>query len=159
MNTLGLEPMVLRVPGRLPRYILPLPYDRPPLSLNDRGRSKAAVRGKARKVRELRAAVYVVGKALKAEPWPHLRVVLHYVPADARVRDRDNLVATLKPCIDALTAKGADRGWPCLGMVPDDDPEHISWAPPVIHEPDEHGARVWLTVQALPHAPRDDDDD
>ena len=136
-----------------PVYVLPLPYTTPPLSLNDRGRSRRAALAKARKVKDLRAAVTTVGRSLKMKAAPHLHVALHYVPPDRRTRDRDNLVATLKPCIDALTARGATRGWACLSLVPDDDPGHVSWSPPVIHEPDAAGPRLWLVVTALTTAP------
>lgn len=142
-----------QVDGGITTYVLPLPYSAPPLSLNDRGRSRKAAFAKARKVRELRNATVLVGRLVQMRPAPHLHVVLHYVPRDSRIRDRDNLVATLKPCIDALTARGADRGWACLSLVPDDDPGHVSWAPPVIHPPDDGGPRLWLVVTALPSAP------
>lgn len=146
---LGLEPGVVRSVTGLPIYVIPLGYERPPLSLNDRG----SWRTKARKTRELRVRVAWRARQVKAEQWPHIHVLLSWVPADMRHRDPDNLIGTLKPCIDALTAAGQARGWPCTPMVPDDTPEHVSWSPPRILEPDEHGPRLWLTVTALAHAP------
>lgn len=137
-----------RVDG-MPLYVLPLGFTSPPLSLNDRGRGKGYIRARARKIREVRTAVFVRGRQLKMTPAPHVHVQLYYVPRDRRARDADNLVATLKPAIDALTAKGRDRGSPALGVVPDDTPEYVSWSPPRILEPDEHGPRLWLEVQAL----------
>lgn len=154
MTAAGLEPRVTRSSsGRTVSYELPLPYQRPPLSLNDGLGGKRGRHAKAAKVRALRDAVTVRGRQLDMRPAPHLHVVLHYVPRDRRARDADNLVATLKPCIDALTAAGATRGWACLSLVPDDTPEHLSWAPPTIHAPDEHGPRLWLQVIALPGPP------
>lgn len=153
MSAEGLRSSRLQSVTGMPRYVLRLPYEQPPLSLNDRGRSRKAMLAKARKIRDLRTAVTTVGRSLKMTRAPHLHVVLYYVAPDRRTRDRDNLVATLKPCIDALTARGEARGWPCLSLVPDDDPEHVSWSPPVILPPDEHGPRVWLVVQALASAP------
>lgn len=133
----------------MPRYILPLGFTKPPLSLNGRPRWRT----RARLVRAIRTAVVVRGRQLKIRAVPHVHVTLHYVPRDRRVRDADNLVATLKPAIDALTAAGADRGRVCLSIVPDDDPSHVSWSTPVIHDPDEHGPRLWLDVQTMPAAP------
>lgn len=133
----------------LPRWILPLGETTPPLSLNGRYHWRT----RARHVRRLRTAVYVRGLQLKMRPVPHVHVTLHYVPRDRRARDADNLVATLKPCIDALTAKGRERGWPALGVVADDTPEHVSWSSPQIHPPDEHGPRLWIEVQALGSPP------
>jgi crossover junction endodeoxyribonuclease RusA len=137
-----------------PVWILPLGFTTPPLSLNDRG--KGGRRGgyaRAAKVRAIRTAVWTRGRQLRMTPQPHLHVRLHYVPNDRRPRDPDNLVATLKPAIDALTAMGADRGWICLSLVPDDTPEHVTWSPPLIHEPDEHGPRLWLEVTGMSAAP------
>lgn len=136
-----------------PVWIIPLGFTAPPLSLNDRGRSKGAVRRKAALVRQLRTNVFLRGRQLKMTPVQHLHVALHYVPRDRRARDADNLVATLKPAIDALTAKGQDRGWPALGLVPDDTPDHVTWTPPRIHPPDEHGPRLWLVVTAMASPP------
>ena len=137
-----------------PRWVLPLGFERPPLHLNQRqGRTRGAIRAKARLVREVRTNVYLRGRQVGVRPAPHLYVELHYVPRDRRGRDADNLVPTLKPAIDALTAKGQDRGWPALGIVPDDTPEHVTWRPPIIHPPDEHGPRLWLEVTPLDRPP------
>ncbi len=137
-------------PGGLPVHVLRLPYTRPPLSLNDR----PYYRKRARIVRQIRGDVTQIGRALRMEPWPHLHVHLSYVAPDARRRDADNLLGTQKPAVDALTAAGVARGWACLSLIPDDDPEHLSWSPPTIHPPDEHGPRLWLTVTAHPSRPR-----
>lgn len=139
-----------------PVWIIPLGFTRPPLSLNDRGRGKGAIRAKAAKVRQVRANVYLRGRQLGVTPQQHVHVVLHYVPRDRRARDSDNLVATLKPAIDALTGKGRDRGWPALGIVPDDTDAYVSWSRPRIHPPDEHGPRLWIEVTGMASPPPDD---
>lgn len=133
----------------MPVWVIPLGFTTPPLSLNDR----LHYRARAKRVKAIRTAVWVRGRQLGVKAVPHVHVVLHYVPRDSRDRDPDNLVATLKPAIDALTAAGAERGRICLGIVPDDTPEHVSWSSPVIHDPDEHGPRLWLEVTALATAP------
>jgi crossover junction endodeoxyribonuclease RusA len=130
-------------------WIIPLGFTSPPLSLNGRPHWRT----RAKLVKAIRTAVWVRGKQLRMTPCPHVHVLLHYVPKDRRHRDPDNLVATLKPAIDALTAAGADRGRICLGVVPDDTPEYVSWSTPRIHDPDEHGPRLWLEVTALLKAP------
>lgn len=137
-----------RVDG-MPVYVLPLGFATPPLTLN----SRTHWRTRARLVKQIRTAVFVRGRQVKMAPAPHVHVQLYYVPPDRRDRDPDNLVATLKPAIDALTARGQDRGWPALGVVPDDTPEYVSWSPPRILEPDEHGPRLWIEVTALLSAP------
>lgn len=129
----------------MPCYVIPLGFTAPPLTLNDRHH----FRKRARLVKAIRVAVWTRGRQLQVKPAQHVHVTLHYVPRDHRSRDADNLVGTLKPAIDALTAAGADRGRVCLSVVPDDTPEYVSWSTPVIHEPDEHGPRMWLEVQTM----------
>ena len=100
-----------------------------------------------------RIAVDLGEQHVAVERAPHIHVLLSWVAPDKRKRDADNLVGTLKPCIDALTEAGLSRGWPCTPMVPDDDPAHVSWSPPRILAPDGGGPRLWLTVTALSRAP------
>ena len=88
-------------------------YTKPPLSLNDRmhWRKKASI------TKTVRFNVGAV--AAYAVPAVSAAIVeLHYVPRDARRRDRDNLVATLKPCMDGLVD---------AGVIPDDTPEYLTW--------------------------------
>lgn len=145
----GVNAETFRAVTGMPLWILPLGFQTPPLTLNGRYHYRA----RARLVRAVRTAVVVRARQLKLEPVPHVHVTLHYVPRDRRDRDPDNLVATLKPAIDALTAKGQAEGRICVGIVPDDTPQYVSWSSPRIHEPDEHGPRMWLEVQALASAP------
>ena len=79
----------------------PIGYDRPPLSLNDRSHWAR----KARTVAELRAT----SKLLTEYEMKHrkplrlpLRISLVWIVTDKRERDRDNRMATLKPCIDGV---------------------------------------------------------
>lgn len=148
---LGVEALQIRAVTGLPIYIVPLGYTKPPLSLNDRH----GYRTKAKITREVRVRVAQKLRALIGRPSaivPHIHVVLHYVPKDRRTRDTDNLVATLKPCIDALTASGKP-GLAQTPLVEDDDPDHVTWSPPKIHAPDDAGPRMWLEIRCAAAAP------
>lgn len=113
-------------------WTIRLPYTTPPLTLN--GRMHWAT--KARITREVRG--YVAGMAIYRKPNQQpIHVTLVYVPRDSRRRDRDNLVATLKPCIDGLVD---------AGIVPDDTPDFVSWEPPVIAEPDPKDPHLRLEI-------------
>lgn len=86
---------------------------KPPLSLNDRSHWRVKAKT-TKRVRE-----WVAQSAWYSVPPCAAAVVeLHYVPRDARRRDRDNLVATLKPCMDGLVD---------AGVIPDDTPEYLTW--------------------------------
>ena len=87
-------------------------YTKPPLSLNDRmhWRKKAGI------TKKVRAGVFLDAESIPVLGWA--TVELHYVPRDRRRRDRDNLVATLKPCMDGLVD---------AGVIPDDTPEYLTW--------------------------------
>lgn len=124
-------------------YTIRLPWDRPPLSLNDSHGNRHV---KARKVREIRADVYrlaLLGKLPRGATY--CTVQLHYQAPDRRRRDTDNLAATAKPIYDALTF-GTLRN-PGYGLVLDDTPEHMQKPEPIIHPAvkDEHGA-MWLEI-------------
>lgn len=93
-------------------WSLRLPYSTPPLSLNDR-RHWAA---KARITREVRHATAVHAREQRIPRLEHARVQLLYIPRDKRRRDADNLVATLKPCLDGLRD---------AGVLEDDDASRV----------------------------------
>lgn len=118
-----------------------LPYVVPPLSLNQRSSWQA----RARKTADVRTAV---GWTIRAARIPRLdgrpTVLLTYVPRDRRRRDRDNLVATLKPCVDALVD---------MGVLVDDDPTHVDTLMPTIGDPspDPDVSGLWLTITADPY--------
>lgn len=120
-------------------WTLDLPYDRPPLSLNDRGQSRGARQARSRIAAEVKAAVKLLARHIGPQEAIHVR--LHWQPKDRRRRDPDNQVATLKPCIDGLVA---------AGVVPDDCPPYVDWSAPRIHEPaPDRRPRVWLVVTAV----------
>lgn len=115
------------------RRVIPLPWDRPPLTLNQR----LHWRRKAQITADIRVVVHHAA-LLVDEPLGPCEAVLHWRPRDNRRRDQDNLVATLKPCLDALVL---------IGMLPDDDRKHVvrSWCE--IHDADKAaGPAMWLEL-------------
>ena len=115
-------------------WVIALPYSAPPLSLN--GRYHWAVRN--RHTSTLRAHVGWTVRSLNIGRLSRVHVTLHYRPKDNRTRDADNLVATLKPCIDGV--RDAE-------IVPDDTPRYVSWSEPVIHPADKAlGPALWLEL-------------
>lgn len=133
--------------GRLPlvaqeSFVLDLPWLKPPLSLNDRGQTPGARQQRSRITAEVKAEVVTLAKAAKIGPQSAIHVRLHWrVPTKHR-RDPDNLVATLKPCIDALVV---------AGIVPDDCPPFVDWSAPRIHPPaEDRKPAMWLEVTPTP---------
>ncbi|MFI5784063.1 hypothetical protein [Nocardia sp. NPDC051570] len=125
--------------------ILPLPYSRPPLSMKDSGVSRGATFAKARARKQIRKDVCrLAAIAFLPRGVDHVTVQLHYRPRDNRVRDTDNLWATLKPACDALTvgktagvSRRTKRAVPAqlgYGMVQDDSPRWMAKPEPIIHE-------------------------
>ncbi|WP_067565881.1 hypothetical protein [Nocardia acidivorans] len=124
--------------------ILPLPYTKPPLSMNDSGASRGAAFAKASARKQIREDVcHLATLAWLPKGVEHVTVQLHYQPRDNRVRDTDNLWATLKPICDALTVGKAARISPRTkrpipaqigyGMVADDAPRWMAKPEPIIH--------------------------
>ncbi|WP_336881421.1 hypothetical protein [Rhodococcus globerulus] len=118
-----------------------LPYTKPPLSLNDRGMSRGAAMAKATKIRKMREQMVQLAQIARLPKGvKFVTVQLHYRPRDNRARDTDNLVATLKPLADGLTAprvvktKRGINTHPGHGMVPDDSTRYMSKPEPLIHE-------------------------
>lgn len=122
-------------------WTLNLPYDKPPLSLNDRGQTPGARRAKSAKAAMIRGDVHTLAKAAGIPALDAIHVRLHYRPATAHRRDADNLVATLKPAIDGLRD---------AGVIPDDDPSHLDWSAPRIHPPSlpDRTPAIWLVITA-----------
>ena len=113
---------------------LELPWTAPPLSLNHRNNWRAH----AKKAAAIRQVAHLLAKQAKlGGPWPQVRVTLHYVPRDRRVRDAENPIPTLKACCDGLVD---------AGLVVDDDPTHMVKDMPVIHDPSGLKARMWLAI-------------
>jgi len=119
--------------------VLHLPWDRPPLSDNDRKHWRA----KATAVKGIRETVQVLAR-LSGLPRGLEHVWVEYVwrAPDNRRRDSDNLNATTKPLYDGLTD---------YGIVKDDTPEFMTKLPPVIlkkndpREPTIKGCAVIIT--------------
>ena len=113
-----------------------LPYTSPPLSLNDRLHWAA----KARLVATVRTATHALARTAKVQHVERATVTLHYRQRARRAIDKDNLFATLKPCIDGLRD---------AGVLDEDDSTRVE--PRVeIHAPIKgQGGALWLTVEPL----------
>lgn len=128
---------------------LPLPFrdNRPPMSLNDRYAHFAIRANRVDGIKKLvRAAVI----AAKVPVLDHVHVEFHYRPKANLVRDADNLVATLKPCIDAIHQPFThDPAW--HPIVRGDDARYVSWTPPVLHPANKRlGPACWLVLRGTP---------
>ena len=122
--------------GDLRSWVLVLPWERPPLSLNDRMHWQ--VRGSW--VRNVRDAAHLLAIQARVPALARCRVELVYAPRDRRTRDSDNLVATLKPLCDGLVD---------AGVVPDDSPGFMVKPMPRIVAP-QRPARLELLITELP---------
>lgn len=114
-------------------WVAPLPWPKPPLSLNDR----LHWRVKADKVKQARRDAGWAIRAARLPRYQTVHVLLHYRAPDQKRRDLDNMAATLKPVLDALVD---------AGVIPDDDYRHVLSASSKIHEPDPR-ARQGLWVE------------
>lgn len=115
--------------------VLELPYEKPPLSMNDRKHHMA----RARITRQIRSTTAWLAKQAKVPiGLEHATVCLHYRPRDRRVRDADNLMPVLKAACDGLVD---------YGLTADDTPELMQKLMPIIH-PAEKGrpGSLWLTI-------------
>ena len=122
-------------------WTLTLPWDAPPLSLNDRGQTRGARAAKSATTAEVRHAVKILAKGERIPACHAVHVQLHWRPKVNRRRDADNAVATLKPSLDGLVD---------AGVVPDDTGRYVDWSRPRIHPPDKTlGPAVWLVVTAV----------
>lgn len=121
--------------------VLPLPWPKPPLSLNDRPSHPKA---RNREVQGVRSAAAVAcaeriadGSLDVLEP---VTVTLVWFAPDRRKRDADNPVATLKALCDGL----ADAG-----LVPDDTPEWMDKRPVrIVYRKGEPGVELHVEVTA-----------
>lgn len=115
-------------------HLVPLPWPKPPLSLNDRDHW----RPKAAKVANARAQARWAIRAARLPAFETVHLTLHWRIPDRRRRDLDNLAATLKPVTDALVDEG---------RIPDDDWQHVLAATTRIHPPDPHARQgLWLEL-------------
>lgn len=125
-------------------YRLVLPWQRPPLTANQR--LHWAVR--SRLTREIREIVAWLGKAACIPPCGHLTVQLVWAPGDRRRRDGDNCAPTVKAAVDAL-ARGPRKDLVGLDLVPDDTPKYVTVLPTLI-KPPAYEPGMWLTVETRP---------
>lgn len=119
------------------QFTMPLSFSKPPMNMNDRHHW----RKKAQLTRLIREEVLVRARSMRLPKNcdTGVTVALHYQPRDNRRRDPSNLIATQKPCLDALVS---------YGLIPDDTPEFVNELMPVIHpaikgEP----GKCWLTIE------------
>ena len=118
-------------------YRIRLPWDRPPLSANDRRHHMA----QARAVAEVRRDAGWTVKAIRIPRCSHLTVGLVYVPTIRRRRDgAENYGPTLKAIVDAIATD--------LQIVPDDTSEYVTRLMPVVTPVDRDNAGVFLAVEA-----------
>lgn len=121
-------------------WTLTLPWHTPPLSLNDRGQTRGARAAKSATVADIRGVVKLLARKEKVPPCNAIHVQIHWRPKDRRRRDSDNVIATLKPCLDGLVD---------AGVVADDTGEFVDWSRPRIHLPDKTaGPAMWLVITA-----------
>ncbi len=123
------------------QWAIRLPYTRPPLTLNDRLHWAA----KARIAKRLRADTAILARVARVPRLDRIAVTLHYQPRVTRHIDGDNLLATVKPCVDGLRD---------AGVVPDDDHRHVVHLPVVIQprEPGQRHGHLYLVVRDLGEA-------
>ncbi|MCR8897281.1 hypothetical protein NWF34_10005 [Gordonia sp. GONU] len=126
-----------------------LPWQSPPLTMNDRLHHRAH----AREVAAIRRDVHWLAVRHRLPKGvAHVTVQLHWVPATRRRRDPINVLPTQKALVDALTA-GTSRN-PGYGLVPDDTPDYVTDQMPIIHPPTtaRGTVRMWVEL-TLTEAP------
>ena len=81
--------------------------------------------------------------------WPTLpratvQIIVTYpfVLGRRKIPDPDNLMAALKPAIDALTARDRNNGVTGAGIIEDDGPEHVTWLPLLIGRDERESVRI-----------------
>jgi len=118
-------------------WTLALPYDKPPLSLNQRLHWAP----KANLTKRLRTDVAVLARAHKIPALDRALVELHFAPRDQRRYDSDNIMASLKPAVDGLVD---------AGVLTDDD-HHRVRTMTVIDQPTRtQRGRLRLVIRELP---------
>jgi crossover junction endodeoxyribonuclease RusA len=106
--------------------------NKPPLTLNQR----LHFRERSRRTAAVRTEIAWRAKAAGVGRHDHVGVWLHFATGDRRSRDADNLVATLKACLDGLVT---------AGVISDDTPEHVTWWMPQI-QAGPGVRRLWIEV-------------
>ena len=101
-------------------YVLDLPYERPPLTANQRMHWAK----KARIVSEVRrTAAWLARSQHLPRGVEHALISLVWVPSTQRRRDPSNLMPTQKAIVDGLVD---------YGLVPDDTPDYVTEVMPRI---------------------------
>lgn len=137
----GAVPAAALLPGAMPTLVrtgewrLELPFTTQ-LSLNDRVHWAV----KMKLVKEWRDATHVLARAAKIPACRRIQVEFHYVPRTNQRRDPDNLVASLKPCVDGLVD---------AGIVPDDTEEFVERVWPICHPATGLPGKFYLRILAL----------
>ena len=118
--------------------IVPLPWDKPPLTGN---RTRGNPYARAAEVK--RAKDDVVVAIMRRDELPSIvgaEVTLHMRMPDRRRRDADGLAPTLKVCLDGLVL---------CGVLPDDSWVHVPAATCRIHPPNGEPAAMWLELSHI----------
>lgn len=101
------------MPDSAARWVIQLPWLRPPLSANDRWPHRAV---EYRVQQEVKTAAWALAKAKKLPRLHAILIELVWYPADNRRRDGDNIAPTLKYLTDGLVA---------AKVLPDDNSERV----------------------------------
>lgn len=127
------------------RIDLPFADGKPPMSLNDRDGHWAA---KASKVEKVKAITRNAVRDAEVPQLGRVHVELHYRGRTNAVRDADNYVATLKPCVDALHQPDERSKW--VPILIGDDARYVSWSKPILHPAlKTHPAATWLILRSF----------
>lgn len=114
-------------------YRLELPWDRPPLTANQRLHRQV----EARTVKTVREAAGWLTRQARIPVCGHCTVTLEWAPKSRGRRDELNLFPTLKACGDGVVD---------AGVVKDDTPEWMDTPTPVILSPTGTVGRMWLVI-------------
>ena len=112
----------------------------------------------ARRKRQLRDQMRWLLRAQHVPRCDRVHVQVAWTPRLNRKRDTENLAAVQKVLIDGCRDYPERRSLDCrriveaawVGVVVDDDPAHVTWDPPIIHQPVKQlRERLQLTITDL----------
>lgn len=115
---------------------IPLPFNRPPLSLNDRGHWAT----RYRKEKLVRDQVALLARHHKIKAVDAAVVTFHWRPAVNRPRDQDNVMASVKPCVDALVRSG---------ILPSDTHDIVTPAVEIHPVVKGEAGATWITIEEV----------
>lgn len=121
---------------------------RVPLSLNDRQMHWGA---HAHRVEMIKSVTRNAVIAAEIPHLTHVHVELHFRPKTNAHRDKDNIVATLKPMIDGLHQRDTSENHPVdyTPIIDGDDPRYVSWTSPFLHPwVRSQPARLWMILRS-----------